>query len=222
MGNFDRNRVGGGRGRFNKSQGGRGGGGRGRPEMYQATCADCGNRCEVPFRPTGDKPVYCSDCFGGKSDSNRSGGGGRGGFGGRDRGRPQMYQATCADCGNRCEVPFRPTGDKPVYCSDCFGGKGPSQMGGPSRPDQSNEYHEKMNKKLDKIIQILERIAPPKEHVIKKKDAMPEWSEDEEAKPAKKKVAKKKAVAKKTTAKKKAPAKKKKAPAKKKATKKKS
>lgn len=71
-----------------------------------------------------------------------------------------------------------------------------------------------MNKKLDKIIQILERIAPPKEHVIEKpsaagkKDAMPEWSEDEKEKPAKKKASTtadkpaKKASAKKTVAKK--------------------
>ncbi len=26
-------------------------------------CADCGAATRVPFRPTGRKPVYCSDCF---------------------------------------------------------------------------------------------------------------------------------------------------------------
>jgi CxxC-x17-CxxC domain-containing protein len=31
--------------------------------MFSATCAECGKSCEVPFRPTGDKPVYCSYCF---------------------------------------------------------------------------------------------------------------------------------------------------------------
>ena len=25
-------------------------------EMHKATCADCGNECEVPFKPSGDKP----------------------------------------------------------------------------------------------------------------------------------------------------------------------
>ena len=58
--------------------------------------------------------------FGGRDDR----GGSRGGFGGgrnNDRGdRPDMHRATCSDCGKSCEVPFRPTGDKPVYCSDCF------------------------------------------------------------------------------------------------------
>ena len=60
--------------------------------------------------------------------------GGRPSFGG-DRnggGRPgsgefkQMYQATCADCGNSCEVPFRPTGERPVYCRDCFAKNAPA------------------------------------------------------------------------------------------------
>ena len=38
----------------------------------------------------------------------------------RDRERPQMHEATCSACGKRCEVPFRPTGQKPVYCNECF------------------------------------------------------------------------------------------------------
>ena len=31
--------------------------------LYQAVCADCQKRCEVPFRPSGDRPVYCPECF---------------------------------------------------------------------------------------------------------------------------------------------------------------
>nr|WP_255668574.1 CxxC-x17-CxxC domain-containing protein [Methanocella sp. CWC-04] len=31
--------------------------------MHKATCSDCGNECQVPFRPNGSKPVYCNDCF---------------------------------------------------------------------------------------------------------------------------------------------------------------
>lgn len=43
----------------------RGGGGYGRPqrEMHPATCAACGKETTVPFQPSGDKPVYCRDCF---------------------------------------------------------------------------------------------------------------------------------------------------------------
>ena len=32
-------------------------------EMHKAICAECGKECEVPFKPTGDKPVYCKECF---------------------------------------------------------------------------------------------------------------------------------------------------------------
>ena len=42
---------------------------------------------------------------------------------GNDRGEAPMHKATCSDCGRACEVPFRPTGEKPVFCRDCFAGK---------------------------------------------------------------------------------------------------
>jgi len=32
-------------------------------EMHKATCADCGQECEVPFKPREGKPVYCRDCY---------------------------------------------------------------------------------------------------------------------------------------------------------------
>ena len=48
-------------------------GGYGGPrEMHKATCADCSKECEVPFKPSGDRPVYCRECF-----AKRKGGGGR-------------------------------------------------------------------------------------------------------------------------------------------------
>ena len=40
------------------------GDGGGRPrEMHKATCAECKKECEVPFKPSGDRPVYCKDCY---------------------------------------------------------------------------------------------------------------------------------------------------------------
>jgi len=46
----------------------------------------------------------------------------KGGFGRRDfdRGPREMHKATCSDCGKECEVPFKPTEGRPVYCQDCF------------------------------------------------------------------------------------------------------
>jgi CxxC-x17-CxxC domain-containing protein len=31
--------------------------------MFPAVCASCGVETEVPFQPSGEKPVYCRDCF---------------------------------------------------------------------------------------------------------------------------------------------------------------
>ena len=39
-------------------------------EMHPVVCAECGKDTEVPFKPTGDRPVYCSDCFS-KNSSRR-------------------------------------------------------------------------------------------------------------------------------------------------------
>lgn len=37
----------------------------------------------------------------------------------QDENRP-MYDVTCADCGQPTQVPFEPTGDRPVYCRECY------------------------------------------------------------------------------------------------------
>ena len=40
-----------------------------RPErvMYDAVCSECGADCKVPFQPSGDRPIFCSDCFANRS-----------------------------------------------------------------------------------------------------------------------------------------------------------
>jgi len=32
-------------------------------EMHKAVCADCGQECEVPFKPQEGRPVYCKECY---------------------------------------------------------------------------------------------------------------------------------------------------------------
>lgn len=88
-------------------------------------------------------------------------------FGERDNGPRQMHKATCGDCGQSCEVPFRPTGDRPVFCSNCFKGKdGGSKPSfapsfSPQRFDRDNSNGiskaqiEALHAKLDKIIFLL-------------------------------------------------------------------
>ncbi|MBN1157668.1 DNA-directed RNA polymerase [Candidatus Woesearchaeota archaeon] len=32
-------------------------------EMHKATCSECGQECEVPFKPVEGRPVYCKECY---------------------------------------------------------------------------------------------------------------------------------------------------------------
>jgi CxxC-x17-CxxC domain-containing protein len=64
---------------------------------------------------------------GGSSNYGDSYGNGGGGYG-RERAPRQMTTVICSNCGQETQVPFVPTGNRPVYCSDCF-----AQMGGGSR-----------------------------------------------------------------------------------------
>jgi CxxC-x17-CxxC domain-containing protein len=32
-------------------------------KMHTIVCSDCGKEAEVPFKPEGDRPVYCRDCY---------------------------------------------------------------------------------------------------------------------------------------------------------------
>lgn len=63
---------------------------------------------------------YDSGYSGGSGGGYGSGGGGGGYGGGGSRGPREMFSATCSSCGREAQVPFRPNGMKPVYCSDCF------------------------------------------------------------------------------------------------------
>lgn len=129
-------------------------------EMYTAVCDECGKNCEVPFKPTGSKPVFCSECFEkkGGSDDRRSSRRGRSRGGRSDR--REMYSAKCDECGNRCELPFRPSSNKPVYCSECFEDKGEGR-GSRNSMDEKNleqleERLEDLEEKIDKILYILD------------------------------------------------------------------
>jgi CxxC-x17-CxxC domain-containing protein len=84
--------------------------------------------------------------FGGKPGGNKFGkkSFGKPSFGGGERGgrggdRVQLFDATCAKCGNACQVPFRPTGERPVFCRDCFNG-GKRQTAPDGRESRSNNF----------------------------------------------------------------------------------
>jgi CxxC-x17-CxxC domain-containing protein len=102
------------------------------------TCTDCGiefvfSASEQAFfaeKGFSSAPKRCSSCRAQRRASGNGGGAGSyasagsyssaEGGGGYARGPREMHDATCARCGNQTQVPFRPTGARPVYCSDCF------------------------------------------------------------------------------------------------------
>jgi CxxC-x17-CxxC domain-containing protein len=127
------------------------------------------------------------------NSDNRGSRSGQRSFGRRDFGNSsgprQMHRTICDSCGKDCEVPFRPSGEKPVYCSDCFeknkdaseprrfddrsfrkprfedrDSRPPRFDNRDSKPSQNNEQFNALNAKLDKILSIL---AESKTQVVK-------------------------------------------------------
>ena len=88
--------------------------------MYQdetLKCRDCGNEFvftagEQEFyasRGFENKPSRCKECRAAKKNAQK--------------GAREMFDAVCVECGKECQVPFKPTEGKAVYCSECFAAK---------------------------------------------------------------------------------------------------
>jgi CxxC-x17-CxxC domain-containing protein len=62
-------------------------------------------------------PKRCKECKATQGDRPSRG---RSGFS-RDRQHERIETvAKCAQCGKQTTVPFKPSGDRPVYCKECF------------------------------------------------------------------------------------------------------
>ena len=80
-------------------------------------CRDCGkdfvfSASEQDFykkKGFENEPVRCPDCRVLKKQRMN-----------QDRPERQMFEITCAECGKTDTVPFKPKGDRPVLCRDCF------------------------------------------------------------------------------------------------------
>jgi len=136
--------------------------------------------------------------FGGDRSSNRSSyndrGSSRGGFSSGSRDSQEMSKAVCAECGRDCQVPFRPSGSKPVYCSSCFEAQGGGNSDRQSRGNDRSSYGDRsrsffdsrprhdsnerfsaprptvtedhlraINIKLDKIMELLTKSSTPED-----------------------------------------------------------
>jgi CxxC-x17-CxxC domain-containing protein len=99
-------------------------------------------------------------------------------FGRRDRGdKKELFDAVCAHCGKACQVPFRPNGQKPVYCKECFNsdrGSAPQtdfkqKNAAPAfqhpphdqRIDDLKRQVDALHAKVDRILEVI--AAPTKE-----------------------------------------------------------
>nr|MBI5455399.1 zinc-ribbon domain containing protein [Candidatus Levybacteria bacterium] len=80
-------------------------------------CRDCGKdfvwtASEQEFyqkKGFENEPVRCPDCRTLKKQRMN-----------QDRPERQSFEITCAECGKTDTVPFKPRGDRPVLCRDCF------------------------------------------------------------------------------------------------------
>ena len=102
--------------------------------------------------------------FGGRPKFGSKFGGARSG-GDRSGGRMELFSAVCSECRKSCQVPFRPTGDKPVYCRDCFNRQpqvpGRNSNGRDPRPQHEHqpEYAKEQNSgEIDVLKQQLVEI----------------------------------------------------------------
>lgn len=80
----------------------------------------------------------------------------------------EMHDVVCDKCGKQCQVPFRPSGDKPVLCSECFNknknsannfsSRNQDSFSQPGQSGISSEQFNQINKKLDKILLVLQDL----------------------------------------------------------------
>jgi CxxC-x17-CxxC domain-containing protein len=95
------------------------------------TCSDCGQSFTFSaddqefFSGKGyTEPKRCPSCRQARKAERGDGGGGGGSY---SRGPREMHAVVCSECGKDTEVPFVPSGEKPVYCSSCFTKRAPAR-----------------------------------------------------------------------------------------------
>jgi len=106
-----------------------------------------------------------------------------------------MYEVRCSSCHKLCEVPFRPTESRPVFCKPCFA---QSKLGGPkfttvpmpSAPIPKMKVVKSFPSSIPKAISQIQAIK--QKNSIKTKSTKPKSTKSKSAKPKKKKTKRKK------------------------------
>lgn len=109
-------------------------------------------------RSSGSFEEYRQNSRSSRSGPSRGGRGSRsGGSDGRSRGgkdrrnqgrKTEFTKVTCDACGEKCEVPFKPNSNKPIYCDKCFSKNNKSGI--------SENDLDIINEKLNKIMKALD------------------------------------------------------------------
>lgn len=88
-------------------------------------CADCANSFTFTaseqdfFAQKGfSAPRRCKSCRDAAKAAKGQGGGRSDSYGARPQ--REMHDVICAGCGVQTQVPFKPSGGRPVYCRECF------------------------------------------------------------------------------------------------------
>jgi CxxC-x17-CxxC domain-containing protein len=135
---------------------------------------------------SGSGGKYGDRSFGNKRFSNR------GGFNNnnRDFGEKVMHDAVCDACGEPCQVPFRPSGGKPIYCDNCFNKNKKTGFNNDNkrnhdfvkRDNNNPQLKDELRMVIDKLDKILQILSVDKK----------EEKQDKKTLPAEKKTVKKK------------------------------
>ena len=124
------------------------------------TCKDCGQQfvwtiAEQEFyqsRGFLNAPVRCPNC---RAEKKRRMGDSR-------RGPREMFEITCEQCGKTDTVPFKPKGDRPVYCADCF--RKQKEQSGSQEQSQPEVQEESAGQNIPKEQEIpMEQELPSEE-----------------------------------------------------------
>ncbi len=77
-------------------------------------CGKCGTHiAQLPFQPSGDRPVFCRECNQAHRAEQQGGAGAQ----------KQMFDVdvTCAGCNKKItQLPFVPKGDGDIFCKECY------------------------------------------------------------------------------------------------------
>jgi CxxC-x17-CxxC domain-containing protein len=94
-------------------------------ENKSLICKDCGNAFDFTVRDQmfyaekgfENEPQRCRDCRSVRKTQRATG---AGQIPSSTAGLREMFEAVCAQCGTSTTVPFKPRGDRPVYCRSCY------------------------------------------------------------------------------------------------------